>query len=306
MPEVSVKFEARSGDANDGKIVVRFFEDASTTTFTGKVSIISPTGVVLRSYATGSVSFVGPGTASILVPIPLDGAGEYLRGTYTIQVFLDDNGAGPHPLIEVTHPYYFCPHNSPDHTTSDLIKLGVVLDCAAETLLATDETDYTDITRLTRVLTTTPPAVTNVAASTTGTGSLTSAVTYTNVTYGTELEVSFSYNSETSGGVPFISYGSAVVFVETKVDCDPNLCATVNCLTERFNTLKSRSKQAGGWYNLPAQERENYEYVASLVALAQMARGCNNYTQSKAYIDEAKTLLNCDCGCAAEPTPKPL
>ncbi len=172
---------------------------------------------------------------------------------------------------------------------------------------AEDITDYTDVTRLTRILTITRPAITGLSPATTGGDNLVVAVTYTNVTYSALLDVSFEYQEEdVTAEVTVISTGSAAIFIEVLADCDANMCGVVNCLIERFNTLNSRAQKAGGWHNLDAQAVANYRYVESLVNLASLARNCNNSTQARTYLAEAKTLLNCDCGCSDTVTPKPL
>ena len=304
---IFVTFEARDA-ANDGKIVV-FFQDEEglvTDGFVGKAAVVSPVGETLYTYADPSVTFGSAGSGSILIPIPKDAAGNYLRGDYSFSVQLDDTTNGGIE-IEEEFVYNYCPHNSPDHTTSDLVKMTAVLDCDTELFTADDTTDYTDVTRLTRVLTITRPAITGLSPATTGGDTLVVGVTYTNVTYSALLNVSFEYQEEeVTSEVTVISKGSAAIFIEVLADCDANMCGVVNCLIERFNTLSARAKKAGGWGNLDTQLVANFRYVESLVNLASLARNCNNSTQGKVYINEAKELLDCDCGCANTTTPKPL
>lgn len=306
---VRVTFEARSANANDGNIVV-FFQDEeglSGAEFVGKVAVVSPTGEVLYTFLDPEATFSEAGSDTILIPIPLDAAGNYLRGDYIFSVELDDTTAGSGAEIAEEFTYNYCPHNSPDHTTSDLVKMTAVLDCETELFTAEDITDYTDVTRLTRILTITRPAITGLSPATTGGDNLVVAVTYTNVTYSALLDVSFEYQEEdVTAEVTVISTGSAAIFIEVLADCDANMCGVVNCLIERFNTLNSRAQKAGGWQNLDTQSVANYRYVESLVNLSSLARLCNNSTQARTYLAEAKNLLNCDCGCSDTVTPKPL
>ena len=122
---VNVTFEARQANANDGKIVV-FFQDEeglSGAEFVGKVAVVSPTGEVLYTFLDPEATFSEAGSDTIVIPIPLDAAGNYLRGDYSFSVQLDDTTAGVDPEIDEEFVYNYCPHNSPDHTTSDLVKM---------------------------------------------------------------------------------------------------------------------------------------------------------------------------------------
>jgi hypothetical protein len=309
---VRVTFETRATSADDGNIVI-FFQDEdgiALSTWEGKAIVVSPTGITLRTYGTGMVTFASAGNNKILVPIPLDGTGAYLKGDYDITVWLDNTQAGaPTPDLEVQHVYNYCPHNSVDHHTSDLVKMESAVDCDAELITASDISDYVtdDITMLTRMITITPPSVANVAESLTTGQSLTAVLTYTNVIYSAELNVSFEYQEEEpTGQVTFISMGSAEIFVEHFVDCAHDICGVVKCLADRFDALLAKSVHYGGWYALPPAEVGNYNYAQTLIVLAQTLNKCGEFTRGKTYLDKAKVLLNCDCGCADNDLPKPL
>ena len=305
--EIALSFECRRGNANDGKIVATFHDNMGTSSspYTIGLGAVSPTGVLLADYnVNGAILPIG-GTVSLYVTIPKDSSGNYLAGVYELTVNYY-NIEGTDNRLE-TYAYQFDPHSSPDHLESDLVKLETVLDCDAKTLVATDTSDYTDVTRLTRALTITPPSVAGASPSTTSGATVTAAVTYTYVTYSTLLNVSFEYNEETPDDLTtLISYGSAYIYAENYVDCDVNLCALTQCLAAKFQSLKSQSQAAGGVEYLPQNVWANFQYAQSLVVIASQLRNCGLYDAAQPYVNEASTLLSCDCGCDQNTNPQPL
>lgn len=302
---ITVVFETREGNANDGKIVVTFTDNEGTSSdpYNCGFNIVSPTGVVLCTIPGTLFEVAVGGTGFGTIDIPLDSAGDYLGGEYEITVTYDN---GDEPVPEESYTYLYTPLNTPDHGGT-FITLETTLDCDAETLVGEDTTDYTDVTRLTRALTITPPSITGASASTTSGANVTAAVTYTDVTYETLLNVSFEYNEVDDDGLTaLISRGSAKVYIENYVDCDPDLCSLVKCLAAKFQSLKNKASKSGGWAFLSPQDSANFYYSQTLVNLAQMLRKCGDYDAAQPYIEEASTLLNCDCGCTPNTNPRPL
>lgn len=312
MALITATFETRAANANDGKIVVVFTDEdgISGSAWVGKVAVTSPTGVVLRTYTTSQVTFGPGGTGTILVPIPLDASGAYLRGNYAFSLYLDNTAGNPNPDKEAVVAYNYCPHNSPNHTTSDLIKMLSSVNCDTKLMTITDTTDYTvpaGLTMITRVITFSPPSIANISPTTTTGASMVGVLTYTNVTYGSELNVSFQYNEQTpTAGVTLVSMGSAEIFIERLVDCGQDMCALTKCLAARFDTLNEQAVNVGGWANLGRQTLGNFQYARDLISIAVMLKSCNEYTMAKGYFDRAKVLLNCNCGCPDTTQPVPL
>jgi len=304
---ITAVFETRQAEANDGKIVVTFTDNEGTSAepYSCGVRIVSPIGVELCTIAGTLIEVAIGGSGSIEIDIPLDSNDDYLGGTYEFTVTYDN---GDEPVPELDYTYTYSPLHTPNHLESTLITLTTLLDCDAETLVGTDTSDYTDVTRLTRALTITPPTVSGASASTTSGATVTAAVTYTNVTYETLLNVSFEWNEvvEDDDITAFISRGSARIYAENYVDCDPNLCALVQCLASKFQKLKNQAVSLGGWFYLPAQAQADYQYASTLISLGQNLRNCGEYEQAAPYIAEAATLLNCNCGCSDTTGPKPL
>lgn len=306
--QIAVVFETRKGNANDGKIVATFTDNEGTSAsdYAIGLGVVSPTGEVLCTY-TGNVGNLDiGGTASLDIDIPLDSNGDYLAGEYDLQLSWYNLDSSDNGLVEPS--YIYTPHHTPDHAESDLITLATTLSCDAETLVAEDTTEYgEDYTRLTRLITITPPSITGVSPLTSSSSQLTAAVTYTNVTYSSLLAVSFEYNVlEVTADVGIISRASASIYKENPVDCDPKMCAVVKCLASKFDNLKAKAVKVGGWSGLSEEDLGNFQYATALVTLAQQLRVCGEYDLAKPYVDEAKNLLKCDCGCAENTNPTPL
>ena len=300
-------FETRKGNANDGKIVATFHDDigSSVTPFTIGLGVVSPTGVVISNVLVNVAVLAIGGTQTLTIDIPLDSAGDYLSGNYALEFSYYNADSSESDVLEAT--YLYTPKHSPDHTTSSLVTMTTTVDCDAETLVAKDTTEYGDVTRLTRLITITQPAIADETPSTTTNAQLTETLTYTLVTYSSLLEVSFEYDAvEISEGFDLISRGSAALYAEDFIDCDPKICNLVKCLASKFNALKNKSERVGGWSGLSAQDQSNFAYASTLVNLAQMLRNCGKYAAAKPYVDEAADILNCDCGCTSTNTPTPL
>lgn len=305
--QIAATFETRKGNSNDGKIVAVFTDNLGTsaTPFTIGLGVTDPVGNLISDYNVNVAALSIGGTNTLTVDIPLDSSGNYLSGEY--QLAFSYYNIGPTESDVVETGYVYTPKHIPDHTESDLITLETTLDCDAETLLAKDTSEYGDVDRLTRLITITPPEISGESPETTTSAQVSAAVTYTNVTYSSLLEVSFEYDElEVSSDVGVISRGSAAIYIEDAVDCDPNICQVVKCLASKFSALKAKAAKVGGWGGLSDQDRGDFEYASTLVSLAQQLRACGEYAAAKPYVDEAKTILNCDCGCAENTKPTPL
>lgn len=304
---VSPTFEWRKGNANDGKIIVGFVDDeGGLNAYTVSVAITDPLGVVLCTLAETEVTLAIGGDDNIFVNIPKDAAGNYLQGEYHFNIVYNDGVTN----VDRNDVYNFVAYSSPDHLTSTLVGLTAALDCNTELITAKDTTDYTSVEGLSvidRDLTITPPTVAGVSPTTADADQIQAAVTYTNVPYQASLDVSFEYGQlVVDGVVTFFAFGSANLYVVIDVDCDPNMCSLVKCLSAKFQSLKAKADKLGGWAMLSATERGNFDYAQTLVGMAMQLRTCGENQMAKTYINEAKPLLNCDCGCSDTTGPTPI
>lgn len=304
---LSAVFQTTKDNANDGKIVATFQDNLGTsgTPFTIGLGVTSPTGDLISDVLVNVAVLAIGGTNTLTVDIPLDSSGAYLGGEYQLELSYYNADSSESDVLEAT--YMYTPYHSPDHLTSSLVTLATVVSCDAETLVATDTTTYGDVEIVVRALTTTPPVITGDSPNTTSGATLTTGITYTNVTYATLLDVDFQYNESTPAeDFSLISKGTATIYKEDVIDCDPKLCNLVSCLSSKFNALKTKANASGGWATLSAQDRSNFEYAQSLIVLGQMLRNCGLYDRAAPYIAEAADILNCDCGCSTTTNPTPL
>jgi hypothetical protein len=303
---ISASFEARKGNANDGKIYVSFADDEGTGgSVTCAFEITNPAGVVICTLAETEITFAPGGDGENSVDIPLDSLGAYMEGDYTFQFVV----TGITSPIDRTDIYSYVAYNAPDHLSSDTIAWTTNLDCNTEEITAEDVTVYPteDFTRNSRLLTVTPPVVSGASPTTSTSATVTAPVTYTNVPYQVTLDVVYSYNQiDVDEVLTFFSFGSTNLYISIDVDCDPNMCSTVKCLASKFDKLEAKATRLGGWFNLSPQDKGDFEYASTLTLLAMQLRTCGENNMAKPYIAKAKALLNCDCGCSDSTGPQPI
>lgn len=304
-----VTFECRSAEANNGKIVITADgEGALAQDWEVRVALKAPSGAIFRAKpvaADAAMADTDSGIAILDYDIPIGGDSLYQGGEYTVLFYVTDITGGGETLY--TGSYLFEPVVAPDNLTSTLIELETSLNCLNGELVATDETDYTGWTRDSRSIKIVHPDIPGIAtpADTTDTDSdVNVTVTHINVTYQAQLIVTVSKtdaNNAMQGSdftVSWFQRHTANLYEDVDVDCDNLLCDVLSCLEQRFTLLNAQACTRGGWAQVPAAERANFEYCMNLLQLAKLFADCNNSTKFRLYLNQAKELLNCSCGCA--------
>ena len=304
-----VTFECRSANANNGKIVITADgEGGLTPTWGVRIALKAPSGAIFRAKpvaADATMADDDSGVAILEYDIPIGGDGKYQGGEYTVLFYVTNVTSGGETLY--TGSYLFEPVVAPDNLTSTLIELETSLNCLNGELVATDETDYTGWTRDSRSIKIVHPDIPgiNTPADTTDTDAdVNVTVTHINVTYQAQLIVTVSKtdaDNEMQGSgftVSWFQRHTANLYEDVAVDCDNLLCDVLSCLEQKFSLLNAQACTRGGWAQVPAAERANFEYSMNLLQLAKLFADCGNSTKFRQYLTLAKENLNCSCGCA--------
>lgn len=304
----NTKFECRSADADNGNIVITVDgEGGVSPDWEVRVEIIGPSGETVRSKpvaADATLNDADSGVSVLTYPIPIAGDGNYRPGTYEIRFHITNVGLASE--IMFSDKYLFEPIVAPDNLSSTLIALKTSLNCLNGNLVVTDETDYGAWTLDSRSIKIVHPSIPGVAtpADTTDTDTeVDVTVTHINVTYVGQLIVTVHKQDASATSIggghtnQMFQYHTANLSEDVLVTCDNNLCQVLGCLEDKFAHLASEACSAGGWGNLSAYKRSNFEYVMHLLNLAKLFQSCGNSDKFKEYLGKAQTELNCDCGC---------
>lgn len=302
------KFECRSAEADNGNIVITVDgEGGVTPDWEVRIEIIGPSGETVRSKpvaADASLNDADSGVSVLTYPIPLAGDGNYRPGEYTFRFHIKNVDLDTETVYSDT--YLFEPIIAPDGLSSTLIEMKTVLNCLNGNLAVTDETEYGAWTRDSRAIKIIHPDIPGVVtpADTTDTDAdVDATITHINVTYVGQLIVTVHKQDASAVDIggghtnQAFQYFTANLSEDVPVTCDNDLCQVLGCLEDKFAALNAEACSAGGWANLSAYKRSNFEYVMHMLNLAKLFQSCGNSSKFAEYLKKAQTELNCDCGC---------
>lgn len=309
MKPVSVIFDTAEGSLDYGKMVISVVNDNSNTpigpTLELYIGITGPAGVIKAVPGTPDVTVTSYGaTATYKHSIPVDAAGDFLKGNYTIQMNLTAINGGSSDDDSQTQTYNFCPPS----VSHPQLNIGFVLDCIAKTLTINDDTVYGawDGTKTLSVQPpTVPPATTPPSPETSTSGQVVIELDYTNVVYVATLTGELS--TETVVGVfTFQTLYYASVQESYTVDCDVYGCAWLNCYNQFLRKVNSMAIKAGDITRIGPMYNDYLQLIGQ-VQLYMMAKGCGNNTLAAQASNVISNLLSCNCGCSQEQlTPIPI
>ncbi len=300
-----INFITDPSHADKGKIEISCTETTSGDNETRVyVEITGPDLLVFKEAAAspGDMEIVGAGTESILVDIPLDSNGDYMNGTYSFHIYTQLFDPSPPPgslgpdVDRLEGDYVFCAHVTPTNDESNKVVYAATLSCVTGLLVATDSTDYTteELTMTDRENRINPPPV-DGRADVVGSGAAVSiTITKINVNYETMLTVSYTYDPQTTGSTEFLTLGGSINPITVPADCQNTVCNALSCVQSQFDALITRYCT---WSAVPQGEKDNFNYISTLMNLAVLQMGCGNVTKANELLQQVIALTNCSCGC---------
>lgn len=305
----TVVFDTVLGSTTEGTISVSAIVPGSVANADFYLEIIDPTGVAIKSTDTGGAPDVSGGNTTLnfaLVDIPIDSRGAYLKGAYTINVYVKNEEVPPVVNTSVQTDaltYSFCPISS--QANPNVPTLTAQVNCLTGKLIVTDTTNIQGLSVADYLLTVTPPTVPGVILSggTTTQKSLTISLSYTNVSYTASIQGTGTRVTE-DGDFTITELLSMVGFITIPIECN-SLCDLISCAKEQLDTLEARGTVAGGMSKLSEADLTLYLKINSLLSQIGAAQICNA-CDIEAWVDSLSELVGCDCGCGDSNVPMRL
>lgn len=264
----------------------------SASDYEGLIKIVAPNGVTIYNNTNWASPDIEPGTSvynTTTIPLPLNGAGAVLQGSYTITYTVsNDNGT---TTWTKSYTYDFS-YESPEISISPSVNYNTPL------LSASDETGYTVNSvspTITRAWTLYYPAVLEIA-NITGTGSSISTTTFYTVSTGA-LQYSFALISTLTYDYGDNLYVSDQVSGTNYLDVssDANLCQLycgIKSTYTHWQTYKMTNNP------LASQYEKAFLQVMSIATLLKAAYDCGKTTDASGYVAMIKAIGHFDdCSC---------
>jgi hypothetical protein len=304
----TVTFERRTGNANNGKIIMAFLNNGSTSTIEAnlarniRIRVTAPTGVIYDTITSGDPDFTGLAVAasgSKIINIPAI-SGSDVTGDYVFE-FKIETTANTADNVTLTAEYEYCPENR--------AVVRFASNCAGPAVQLFDRTNYTGYILLSRVLTLVHPEVNNVQPtnSTTGGSMITIAPTHSNVVYTGTLsaevrkQVVVNALEDFPDTVTFIQNNTWGTTLTYTFQCATSLKDLAKCYQDKLAELNAAACRVGGYRALTKQQFDLMAEMQSLWVMYTIARDCGDYDKMNTYYNQLKALLNCNCCGAGEP-----
>jgi hypothetical protein len=310
----TVTFERRTGNADNGKIIIVTTNDGLTSTIEGaeavniRIRVTAPTGIIYDTITSGSADATGLAVAAALtkkVTIPVTSNSDVM-GTYIVEIKVEIT-ANTADNTTLTGEYEYCPE--------DKSSVRFAGNCQGPSLQLFDKSTYLGYTLLSRVLTLVHPEIegTQLPNTTTGNSQIIIAPTHSNVVYqgsitttvqkSLEVEVLEGYDDV------FTFYYNATWTTTSNYTfkCATNLNDIANCYIEKMTTLEAKACRVGGYKALSKQEFDLMIAMQNIWVLYTLAQSCGDYDKMETYHTQLKALLNCDCcGSSSASTIEPI
>jgi hypothetical protein len=262
------------------------------------VKIVDPTGAIIYQNAGFDTdNYNSPdfdnNTNTLAESIPTDVLGNYITGTYTIDLKCEVIQGDDTIYGSATTTSFVC-------GCTTVISIDVDVDYATAVITTTDTTNYGAYVSLTRSHTIYPPPISGLPSQTT---SATTNV-YTNIvttTWSVQIESTIVTLKANDTYITCEVSGSKEFLVEADT-----LCKTLCVLkTYRADLFKKFGK-----VNTAEMERAWSLAMDEYVLAIQATRCGRPQSEVQGYIDKAYAILgidpSCDCGCSANDNPTPV
>lgn len=298
MPNYQIQFELRSGQGNFENIVITNVNPTPAGDERAYIKITKPGGTVIKDqdFNTPDLDLNG-GPTEYTISIPTTTGGDYLAGTYLIEI-AEDTPGDPGVYYEETYSFYWCPLELKG-------VIGFVANCICGKITITDETSYGTGTVVDRTMTVYPPNIPGQPPPTpteTSNESMIISFGYANVQYQTILEVEMERTIIT--GV--ISNEELTKTQWNKVICDYNFCELLTCVQAEYDRILTLASAKGGIKNIAAAELDGWLKLTKNFQLLNSFMACGDYSSAQDMYEQIKDDLNCDCDCGDANTTEPV
>lgn len=290
----TITFEQRADNANYGKIVLVATrgggDDATVNVF---IDLIAPDGTSLNTKNFASPDLVVTTPKTKTWSIPLDSDDDYLRGTYTVALYVEQTVSTPGTqTLDEDSEYYF---NAYDNL-SNLTWNETCVPGAAAILQLVDSGNYTDFTVVSKEIKIVYPPQENKADLTGSGTSLSINPRWSNVDYVGSVRTECFLTTD-DGDVDWFEQYSFDAQNTKTFQCSS--CDITECVSEFANKIAAKPSLS------PADEK-----LLNLVLLYETAyrnaKACGNTSQASSFVTKIKTLIGCDCGCDESDEPSPI
>lgn len=302
----SVTFERRTGNADNGKIIINAYNNGGTSGININVPvdlrfrITAPSGIIFDTITSGpaSTTNLADETAFVLkVNIPTVG-GSDVTGEYHIEMKVT-NTAIQSQSITMDVAYDYCPVNK--------VGLKWLGNCNGPSVQLKDGSDYTGHVLLSRTLTLIHPTIsgTQLADVVTGTSRIVITPTHSNVTYNGTLSSDVQTSVENQGGLYFMTFVNNQTWTTAKSFkflCSSSLKDLAKCYEDKMRAIETKACRVGGYRALTKDQFDLMTEMQNTYVLYTLAKECGDYDKMNTYHDSLKKLLNCDCCGASEPS----
>lgn len=298
MAKYQVLFELRSGEGNYENIVITNEDGLAMGDERAYIRITKPGGTIIKEMdlETPDIDLDG-GPTEYTIAIPKTTGGDYLSGTYLVEIAEDQPG-DPGVYYEETYEFYWSPLEL-------AATVGFSVNCVCGKITVTDSTSYGTATIISRTMTIYPPQIPGQASPTPTSSSEATIIVsfgYANVKYQTILEVEVQREIITS-------VLSMEEFTKTQwndVVCDYNFCALLECVQDEYTRIQALASSRGGINKIPAYELEVWLKLTKDFQLHNAYITCGDYASAQEMYDTILDDLNCDCNCGSSGSTEPV
>jgi len=315
---VAITFDLVSAD-HAGQIALYASDSGETPAgdFQAYFGITGPDGIEHKRFPSSpDFTFPDDGSDTLYFDIPLDSAGNYLRGDYIIRVKISDVGdplADPDPIASTTYldnttTYTFQPFAGGE--SNGTVTLTTSYDCDTGYITAGGEyvNEEDDYVVDSDVLTFTPESATGLEPESELSPSLSEnyLFAYTNANYTVTYEAGITITLiMDEAQITFYILDTVTASEVVNVQCTlPDLCKVASCLEKEFKRLEA--KMCGkGWESLTEKEKGKFGKASAISRLILLYKACGNDTKYREYVTDFETLMDCSCGCGEDTSDGP-
>lgn len=298
MPNYQIQFELRAAQGNFENIVITNVNPTPAGDERAYIKITKPGGTVIKDQDFNAPDLdLDGGPTEYTIAIPTTTGGDYLAGTYLIEI-AEDTPGDPGVYYEETYSFYWCPLELKG-------VIGFVANCICGKITITDETPYGTATVVDRSMTVYPPQIPGQPPPTpteTSNDSMIISFGYANVQYQTVLEVEIERTIITS----VVSNEELTKTQWNKVICDYNFCELLTCVQAEYTRILALASAKGGIKNIAASELDAWLKLTKNFQLLNSFMACGDYSAAQDMYEQIKADLNCDCDCGDANTTEPV
>lgn len=315
-----VRFERRTTNADNGKIVVVVTNTPGFTGLEGSIDVniwlrvTSPIGVIYDAItddeADPTLVLEEDESGEVKIDIPTY-SGADIDGIYLFE-FKVENVGDQDPAITNLYSaeYEYCACNK--------AALSLTGNCGSHVIRLRDVSVYGEYGIISRVLTLEKPTISGVQEdpSTTGGQSLNYVSAWTNVTYIGTVDVDVSKvtevvpdvsnivddvpgSFETAEQFEFSEYQTWSTTKSLLYSCGASLKPLAKCIEDKIKEIGGRACGVGSYRALSKSDIDTLEEIQSLTLLWMLAKECGDNDKMSAAYTSLKKLLNCGC-CGAD------